>query len=48
VPLEVGLWFRRTPLEIYGEIALLLTVLDSNSNYDRLRLQGGIGLRFYF
>lgn len=48
VPLEVGLLFRRTPLEIYGEIALLLTLLDDNDNFDRLDVQGGGGLRFYF
>lgn len=48
VPLELGLWFRRTPLEIYGELALLLTLIDENDNYNRLDLQGGVGLRFYF
>lgn len=48
VPLELGIRFRTTPLEIYGEIALLLTVLDANDAFDRLSLQGGIGLRFYF
>jgi hypothetical protein len=48
VPVELGLWFRRTPLEIYGELALLLTLIDDNDNYDRLDLQGGVGLRFYF
>ncbi len=48
VPVELGLWFRRTPLEIYGELALLLTLIDDNDNYNRLDLQGGGGLRFYF
>lgn len=44
VPFEVALAFRRTPLEIYGEIAMLLTLTDD----PRFDLQGGIGLRFYF
>ena len=48
VPVELGLWFRRTPLEIYGELALLLTLIDDNDNYNRLDVQGGLGLRFYF
>lgn len=48
VPIELGLWFRRTPLEIYGELALLLTLIDANDNYNRLDAQGGVGLRFYF
>lgn len=48
VPIELGLWFRRTPLEIYGELALLLTLIDDDENYNRLDLQGGGGLRFYF
>jgi hypothetical protein len=48
VPIELGLMFRRTPLEIYGELALLLTLIDENDNYNRLDLQGGVGVRFYF
>jgi len=48
VPVELGLAFRRTPLEIYGELALLLTLVDENDNAERLDLQGGGGLRFYF
>jgi hypothetical protein len=45
-PLEVALKFRRAPLEIYGEIALLVVLL--HPNYDLVQGQGGIGLRFYF
>jgi hypothetical protein len=45
-PLEVGLRFRRVPLEIYGEIALLLAFI--HPRYDLVDLQGGIGIRFYF
>lgn len=48
VPLELALRFRRAPVEIYGEIALLLTLLDSNNNRDDLAVQGGVGLRMYF
>ncbi len=45
-PLEVGLRFRSAPLEIYGEIALLVAFV--HPAYDFVTVQGGIGLRFYF
>jgi hypothetical protein len=48
VPFEVGIRFRNNPLEIYGEIALLLVVVDENDNNKFTNVQGGIGLRFYF
>jgi len=48
LPLQVGLMFRSTPLEIYGEVALKLTVVDENNNHETLDLDGGIGIRFYF
>lgn len=44
VPVELGLRFRRTPIEIYGELALLLR-LNHDADFDT---QGGVGLRFYF
>lgn len=47
-PFEIGFRFRRTPLEIYGELALRLTLLDDNDNDDDIDVDGGIGLRFYF
>ena len=47
-PLEVGLRFRSAPLEIYGELALLVTFIRPNNNYDLTSLQGGVGIRFYF
>jgi hypothetical protein len=47
-PFEVGLRFRRTPLEIYGEVAIKLTLLDDNDNDDDVDADGGIGLRVYF
>ena len=47
VPFEIALVFRRTPLEIYGEIALKAT-LNDHDHHRFLDLDGGIGLRFYF
>jgi hypothetical protein len=47
-PFEVGIRFRRTPLEIYGEVALVLVLLDENDNEDNVDADGGIGLRVYF
>lgn len=44
VPFEIGFRFRGTPLEIYGEIALVM-VFDDNTDVDA---DGGIGIRFYF
>ncbi len=44
-PLQIGLKFRRSPLELYGEIALKITFLDDNDNHDTIDLDGGIGLR---
>jgi len=43
-PFEVGLRFRRTPLEIYAEIALQILFINDPD----LDLQGGVGLRFFF
>jgi hypothetical protein len=48
VPFEVALKFRRTPLEIYGEIAIKATVIDPDDTHRFIDLDGGIGLRFYF
>jgi hypothetical protein len=47
-PLQIGLKFRRTPIEIYGEVALKLTFIDANNNNDAVDLDGGIGFRVYF
>jgi hypothetical protein len=47
-PFEVGIRFRRTPLEIYGEVALVLVLLDENDNEDNVDADGGVGLRIYF
>ena len=47
-PLQIGLKFRRTPIELYGEVALLVTFVGDHRYRDDIDLQGGIGLRFYF
>lgn len=43
VPAELALRLRSTPLEFYGEVALMLVF--NNADLD---LQGGGGIRFYF
>jgi len=49
VPFEIGFRFRRTPLEIYLEIALKVTFLDgAPHDHPTVDLDGGLGLRFYF
>jgi hypothetical protein len=46
VPLEIGIRFRRTPIEIYGEIAIKGTFVEEDIiHFDA---DGGIGIRFYF
>lgn len=47
-PFEIGLRFRRTPLEIYGEIALVLVLLDEHNDEENVDADGGVGLRVYF
>lgn len=47
-PFEIGLRFHSAPLEIYGEVALRLTLVDENDNDDDVDGDGGIGLRVYF
>lgn len=47
-PLELGLRFRRTPIEIYGEVALKITFFDDHNNRDDVDLDGGIGFRVFF
>jgi hypothetical protein len=47
-PLEVALKFRSAPLEIYGEIALKVTIVDPGPDHRTIDLDGGIGIRFYF
>lgn len=47
-PLELGLKFHNAPIELYGEVALLITLIDENNNNDDIGVQGGIGFRVYF
>jgi hypothetical protein len=47
VPLEVALRFRHSPLEIYGEVALKLTIINPD-NHPFADLDGGVGIRFFF
>ncbi|MEO8551251.1 MAG: hypothetical protein ABI678_14815 [Kofleriaceae bacterium] len=47
-PLEIGLKFHNAPIELYGEVALKLTLIDANDNNDDVDLDGGIGFRVYF
>lgn len=48
VPLEIALRFRRTPLEIYGEVTMKLVLVDEGYDDEFVEPDGGIGLRFYF
>lgn len=49
VPFEVGLRFRRSPIEIYGEIALLLQLVREGQGDDlQDDITGGLGIRFFF
>lgn len=43
-PFELGLAFKRTPMEIYFEIAALLALIGEDPRFD---LQGGVGIRFF-
>jgi len=45
-PFELGLRLRSAPLEIYGEIALLLLFVDPANDLE-LDIQGGVGFRLY-
>ena len=47
VPFELGLRFRRTPLEIYFELAVKMTFIDEDNDHRFLDLDGGVGIRFY-
>jgi len=47
-PFELGLRFRKAPLEIYFEVAIKLVLLDDNDNDDQIDGDGGVGLRVYF
>ncbi len=46
VPFELGIRFRRSPLEIYGEIAFVLQLIGPGDV--QTDVGGGVGLRLYF
>jgi len=46
MPLEIGFRFRRTPLEIYGEVALKGVFVEED--FITFDVDGGLGVRFYF
>jgi hypothetical protein len=49
VPFEIGLRFRRTPIEIYAEISFAIDFFTDNRNdKTAFDLGGGLGIRFYF
>jgi hypothetical protein len=48
VPFELALLFRSVPIEIYGEIALRVTLISEYGDEPDLEADGGIGIRFYF
>lgn len=48
VPLQLGIRFRRSPLEIYGEIAFTLQLFNEAGEDVDPGLDGGVGLRIYF
>lgn len=45
-PLQLGFRFRRTPVEIYLEIAAVMQLLGSGGS--DFGIDGGLGVRFYF
>lgn len=44
-PLQIGIMFHGAPLELYGEVALKLALLDANDNNDDVDLDGGSKIR---
>lgn len=44
VPFELGIRWKRSPIELYGEIALVLRLIDDVDT----DVDGGVGLRIYF
>jgi hypothetical protein len=44
-PLQVGFILRRSPIEIYGELAIKVTFIDDNNNNGTVDLDGGVGFR---
>jgi hypothetical protein len=47
-PLEIAFRFHSAPIELYGEVSLLVTFIDPNNNNNTFDVDGGIGFRVYF
>lgn len=47
-PLQLGFVLRRTPLELYAEVAFKLLLVDGNDNQRTTDLDGGVGFRLLF
>jgi hypothetical protein len=47
-PLGLALQFRRAPIELYGEVALKIVLLDNGRDDDNVNADGGIGFRLRF
>lgn len=47
-PLELALLFRRTPMEIYFEVAVKVSFVQANEAAVDVDGDGGVGLRLYF
>jgi hypothetical protein len=47
VPLGILFDFKRVPIDIFLEIALIVDIVTDHHD-DRIDLNGGIGLRYYF
>ncbi|HVK74771.1 MAG TPA: hypothetical protein VM734_15690 [Kofleriaceae bacterium] len=47
-PFEIGIRFKSAPVEIYGEVAIKLTLIDEGYDDDDVDADGGLGLRIYF
>jgi len=47
-PFEVAIVFQNSPVELYGEVALKMTIIDQGPDHPFLDLDGGAGIRFYF
>ncbi len=47
-PLEIAFLFRRTPLELYLEVAVLVSFVRANEAGVAVEGDGGVGLRLYF
>lgn len=47
-PVGLALQFRRSPLELYGEVAVRVVLVDDHRDEDKVQVDGGGGFRIYF